>query len=279
MYEKNVLRLCVDVSMTLVYAALMTVSGTGLLFHELAGLGVALLFALHFGLNLRMLQRLKKNKAALHKSALFISDLALPAGLITTVGTGALISRAVFDSSLSNSLLLFQIHKVSAWICCGILAFHLVLHLRFVVGIAKNILKRLQDKGVTHTLASCAAGLLVIAVLFARVYTVIGQNSDAAQEALAGLTASTVTTDDSVASEDSAAESSSGTTTKKDDEQSQTQSGSDAAEEPSLNEYLGKLFCTGCHRHCCLLTPACGRGQQKAEQAQVEYAEEYSNGV
>ncbi len=45
----------------------------------------------------------------------------------------------------------------------------------------------------------------------------------------------------------------------------------------SLDEYLGKLYCNGCGRHCSLLTPQCNKGVKQAEQAEVEYNSTYSN--
>lgn len=39
----------------------------------------------------------------------------------------------------------------------------------------------------------------------------------------------------------------------------------------SLEEYLQGLFCNGCGRHCSLLSPQCGKGYKKAEQAKEEY--------
>jgi len=39
----------------------------------------------------------------------------------------------------------------------------------------------------------------------------------------------------------------------------------------SLDDYLKGLFCNGCGRHCSLLSPQCGKGERKAEQATAEY--------
>lgn len=44
----------------------------------------------------------------------------------------------------------------------------------------------------------------------------------------------------------------------------------------SLEDYLGSLFCSGCGRHCSLLTPRCGKGENQASQAAEEYYEIYN---
>ena len=46
-------------------------------------------------------------------------------------------------------------------------------------------------------------------------------------------------------------------------------------ETVSLDDYLGSLFCSGCGKHCSLLSPRCGRGQDQASQAAAEYYETY----
>lgn len=44
---------------------------------------------------------------------------------------------------------------------------------------------------------------------------------------------------------------------------------------PTLDEYLGKLFCNGCVKHCSLLSPRCGKGKKNAEQETAAYYSEY----
>ena len=44
---------------------------------------------------------------------------------------------------------------------------------------------------------------------------------------------------------------------------------------PSLEDFLSKLTCTGCGKHCSLLYPRCGRGNMQAQQAEEEYMQTY----
>lgn len=55
----------------------------------------------------------------------------------------------------------------------------------------------------------------------------------------------------------------------------------DSTEEPAptLEEFLGNMYCTGCGKHCSLLYPSlyprCGRGEMHAQQAENKYNEMY----
>ena len=40
---------------------------------------------------------------------------------------------------------------------------------------------------------------------------------------------------------------------------------------PSLVDYLSKLYCTGCGKHCPLSAPQCSLGEQQAEESATEY--------
>ena len=138
--------------------------------------------------------------------------------------------------------------------------------------------------------------LLVAGVLFSRVYTLFDQNVQQ-PEALSAATAvvgehhgrpgdatSSATPDDDDDDDDKSQPETtapdSGTSKKKEeDTQNQTQETGDDAEVPSLSDYLGKLFCTGCGKHCSLLSPGCGHGRQQAQQAETQYVQEYGDEV
>ncbi|MBR5931332.1 MAG: cytochrome b/b6 domain-containing protein [Lachnospiraceae bacterium] len=48
-----------------------------------------------------------------------------------------------------------------------------------------------------------------------------------------------------------------------------------AEDVPTLEDYLSKIICNGCSKHCPLLTPQCGKGRIKAQNATTQYYEEY----
>lgn len=45
--------------------------------------------------------------------------------------------------------------------------------------------------------------------------------------------------------------------------------------EMTLADFLGSMNCSGCGKHCSLLSPRCGKGESQAEQATYEYNEIY----
>ena len=69
---------------------------------------------------------------------------------------------------------------------------------------------------------------------------------------------------------------SSSKTTKKEETTSTQASDSDVA---TVEEYLGNLYCDGCHKHCSLLSPRCGVGENQAEEATNDYEAMYTNQV
>lgn len=45
-----------------------------------------------------------------------------------------------------------------------------------------------------------------------------------------------------------------------------------------LTLYLMLMFARGCHRHCPLISPRCGKGAEQAELAKEEYVQMYGEG-
>lgn len=75
-------------------------------------------------------------------------------------------------------------------------------------------------------------------------------------------------------SEDSAIQSNekdSSSTSSSGSENSTVSSSSASQDEESLEDYLSKLYCTACPKHCPLSNPQCGRGELQAQQAEQEY--------
>lgn len=59
------------------------------------------------------------------------------------------------------------------------------------------------------------------------------------------------------------------------DKNTQTNS-STVTDKPTIEEYLSKLFCTGCGRHCPLTNPACGKGMSRQTQEIQKYNQIYN---
>lgn len=63
--------------------------------------------------------------------------------------------------------------------------------------------------------------------------------------------------------------------TEKKQDETQIEEQTQAADIPSLEEYLGKLRCGGCGHNCSLANPRCMRGARKQSTAKSEYSEMY----
>jgi hypothetical protein len=43
----------------------------------------------------------------------------------------------------------------------------------------------------------------------------------------------------------------------------------------SMSDYLSNMFCTGCDKHCPLLSPKCDKGEVQLQAAKIKYQELY----
>lgn len=187
--NKNVWRLVLDLCMTALYAVLMFGPETGLLFHELAGLALGVLFALHLILNRRMFRALREKGARRGPagSLLLCCDVLLPLAMGGLLVTGVLISRTLF-SFAAGGRAASALHSVFAWAGAGVLGVHLALHLRFLAGVVRTLFRRLRDRSVVRGFASAAALLLAAAVIFGGAYKLLANSGADRTDTLSSAT-------------------------------------------------------------------------------------------
>ena len=127
-----------------------------------------------------------------------------------------------------------------------LLIVHVALHRRFVLGILK--------KGRTGArLKSFAVRVAAGVIASATVYTLVGAGSlfralPPAKDSAQAITAGVPGKGDKIGAPVTA--------------------GPAAA---ALDEFLGKLYCTGCHRRCPLTVPQCSIGVRQAEEQAAAY--------
>ncbi|MEA4832327.1 hypothetical protein SDC9_135013 [bioreactor metagenome] len=273
-YEKLIL----DAVMTVLYIILMFDFGTGALFHEVAGISIGILFALHIALNYQriksmLLSALKGKKAGLKQTVLLWSDIILTTGMLTTIFTGILIAKELFLIPGINILIVFTVHKLASYIGLGILTFHLLLHIKYIAAIlgAKSMRSDEAKKSLRGAAGSffkaAAAAVCIYGVVFisvrgkeADVYPVsaVSGETDVNQpdESATGGLQPVITEDNGNITESGS---------------SFVTGASGQNDVPTIEAYLSKLFCTGCSRRCPLTSPRCSTGMQKAEEAKQEY--------
>lgn len=264
MKRRTLFKLLTDGLMCLLYVLLMLpLSG---LVHELAGIFIGAVFILHILLNLPMFGALwrgaQKGALSAGRTALLVLDLLLPFVLAADLASGVAISSALFSFPVRSDFL-YTFHDVMAWAGAALLAAHLALHAKYIAGVLR--LARREKADLRTALARFGAMLGAAAVVLALVFSAAGRKISAAE----GQTQ----LQSSASGQTSQPAQTSG---KKEEETASSPAQTDVVEDaPTLSDYLSKLFCSGCGRHCPLSAPRCSRGQQKAESAQQEYYQLY----
>lgn len=288
-----IVKIFLDVVMTVLYTVLVFGFGTSLFFHEAAGLLIFILFAMHIILNFKWINNILRpggfKKANIKNRLLFITDLVLLLGSVFIILTGVAVSRELFGFGLNyDTSALDFIHNFISYICLGAIAFHMSLHLKYLTSSVKYIAKNITRAPVVKTAASFFAVAAIMAVIYYQVYPYGGEKLFlTAVEAVAVDNSEYDAQNSEIYTEDETAVQTTDGTQSIDTEQSdkkkteQTQadgSGNDSTSITlTLHDYLSDLFCTACHRHCSLLSPACARGVTKAEKAETEYYSEYES--
>lgn len=282
MGNRNIFKILLDVVMTVLFLYLMFGFGTSIIFHEIAGIGIGILFVIHVYLNYQPLKRLynmvKKRKSTLKNAILFWSDLAFGLGMIVVMVTGIMISRVIF--SFEGSLLLSQIHTIASYVCLGILVLHLGLHLKYVQGMSKYFFTHLENKQVQKAIGSFCVAAVVFGLFFSRVYAVYNHKNEFTIVSENKNSTSQGTGNDAIAigpepnDTDSTIEEG---TSNNETVESDTQEDVTVAETnaPTVEEYLGDLVCTACPRHCPLLTPRCMKGERQKQSEIAVYEQQY----
>ncbi|MDE7227689.1 MAG: DUF4405 domain-containing protein [Treponemataceae bacterium] len=157
-------KLFIDITMIIVYALLMFARSLGGFFHETVGLGMGILFLIHIVLNRSMVAGLftaVKTKQP-KKIVLLALDIALTICMPTVIITGVLIAKDLFviQSDIPWRLLC-NIHSVLSYVCLGIMALHILLHAKYLLGVLKKLPSSLAKKELMPVVFCCSAGVIV----------------------------------------------------------------------------------------------------------------------
>lgn len=299
--KRNVIvKVLLDVAMLALYLMLMFVRGFGALFHEVVGIGIGVLFVVHILLNLTMtkglIKSVKSGKAKADRVLLALSDLLLIVCMPIVIITGILIAKELFVMPFMIPWqALFTVHNVLSYVCLGLMALHLLLHGKYLVGIFKK-LPTLSGREAVAALGRFAAGAAEAAVLYVGVVAYkerteevppILDNSQNKISDTAPQYSVVVPSPSTAITQPIAAEQTDDVTAAITEKSEQVVTENNETEvitqpqptnPPSLEDYLSTLFCSGCHRHCSLISPRCGKGVEQAEQAKEEYVQMYGEG-
>ena len=260
---KTPIKIVLDLIMAVMYLLLLDAHGTGLVFHEIAGLSFLVLMMAHILLNWAWVKNVTKNlikrKSKSKPKLIYVLNMALLLGISTITITGILISKVIFPSgSTGDQFLLIATHKWVSYAWLGLFALHIALHRKYILVSMRNMSTHLKSYKLGKAILNLGAIALIIGVLYAQIMP------------RSPKTVTQSTTHSSISSRHSAV------TQSKDDQTSPTLEDTSAAGQTvSLADFLDDMFCTACGKHCSLLSLRCNKGLPQLESAKLTYQNLY----
>lgn len=306
MKTKSAVKILLDITMYLLFIFLVFGFEISPLFHEVAGIGIVAMYALHLFLNRQFISAAFKGKISNTKCKInFVLDSVLLIGIITITATGILISNSLFPNSLSiDYALLSGVHSIASYVCLGVMTLHVAAHAKYMLAGIKNMFKNINKPAVVRAYASFAACFVIATVIYMQFFGVdTYKQSDQVADIIASATRETSSSESSsepssskpetldmtgslysASSSESSSETSSSSEAsieESSEEESSSEETVSATPEPTqtpavtLSDFLGNMTCTACGKRCSLLSPRCGRGEQQAQVASQTYYDEY----
>lgn len=163
MRNKNLLKIIFDFVMLILLALMYDKSVLGMQFHEVGGLILFGLFALHLAYNHRWITQTAKRVFSKGYSAkqriMYILNILLVLVFLTVGITGILISKVVVQHSDKN-MAMSQLHYTAAALALVLIGVHVGLHWKFIIStLAKKIpLPVITQKAVSVLLITAIVG-------------------------------------------------------------------------------------------------------------------------
>ncbi|MEQ8235436.1 MAG: DUF4405 domain-containing protein [Syntrophomonadaceae bacterium] len=306
--HKTLSKLMLDIVLTALFVVLIYPRETGFSFHEVAGLASGALVIVHLLLNWSWVKNVSKNLLSPKlktKTKLFYLLNTVSAGmLLGIIITGILISKVVFPGVGSASASIVLWHKWLSYSCLGLFGLHLALHWNFFTQTVPRLFKSKALPAPGKLALNLCALVLTLGLVFSPlappltadvVQPTTNQQTSSSNEAIVetrpqptvdSLSASSTGSSPpapgnkrsrAVATTTTSVISSSSNTTSSSTSISSATSSSSTMAPITLTQYLGNLFCTGCSKHCSLLSPQCSIGVTQAATARQEYTAIYGS--
>ncbi len=276
MNRKLVVRLLLDAGMAGLMIVLMGPMITGLPWHEILGTSVLLLFIVHCALNawwFRSLGKMQKKRNFGTVIKLLMNGILLVNSLLLLVSS-MMISHTVFAFlNLSGGGIWTYLHRVSAYTEFILISIHLGLHWRIILNAFRSAL-RIHGKNpvLTGLGRICSLTLAVFGIWASVSRDIAGQyrlpkqtHGEATQSGQADSTTVTAKTQRQAAAVLDQKNVQQNMTAERSFSNIQIEAGE------TENDFLGRLTCTGCGKHCPLTSPSCGTGASQAQQAAAYY--------
>ena len=270
-------KLIMDGIMMILLLVLMNYDLTGGLIHEFLGIVILVGFIIHAAANRRyyaaMIKAIKRGEAGTRNKVAFAINIILPFLAILMLLSSVAVSRELLPgiSVMFRSEMWVPIHIICAVVLLICVFIHVCLHAKMI----SAFIGQYAESPALQKLKS--AGMRVMAFLFALlvIKSSFSNMTDAASLLPSGdPDQSEFDSDSNKQSNEMIIEDND--TGDQDGYVIEIEPEPEAEETVSLEDYLGSLFCSGCGRHCSLLSPRCGKGENQASQAAEEYYETYS---
>ena len=269
-------KLIMDGIMMILFLVLMNYDLTGGLIHELLGMVILACFIIHAVVNRRyytaVIKAINRGEAGTRNKIAFAINIILPFLAILMLLSSIAVSRELLPgiSVMFRSELWVPIHIICAVALLICVFIHVCLHAKMI----SAFIGQYVESPALQKLKS--AGMRAMAFLFALlvIKSSFSNMADAANLLPSG------DPDQSEFDSDSNRQSNEmiiedNDTSDQDGYVIEIEPEPEDEETVSLEDYLGSLFCSGCGRHCSLLSPRCGKGENQASQAAEEYYETY----
>ncbi|MHB8072256.1 DUF4405 domain-containing protein [Desulfosporosinus fructosivorans] len=168
MKNKTPIKIILDIIMTIMFLFLLDAPGTGLIFHEIAGLSILAFITIHILLNWSWVKTITKNlrKTKLKPKLMYGLNAALFLGISIITITGILISQLILPSgSQRNQFLLIAVHRWVSYACLGLFTLHIVLHRKYILVSMRNMLSKHEEYKLGKAITTLGATALIIGVL------------------------------------------------------------------------------------------------------------------
>lgn len=280
---KNYFKLFVDLVMGVLFVLLMNLSFTGLVFHEIVGTFIFVVFVTHIILNINWIKavgkRITSDKIKTREKVKFLLSVAIFLSVITMGVTGILISKCLFTSiTVNNSKIFYPIHKGAAMVSLSLLCVHIGVHLDYLIGAVKNIKNGIKEKTGKKAVLQFTLAIIILIALYMPISNYLENSSSNEIAVFDNSNKEQFNPKDeefkSQGEEFKQKQPKREKETIQDDDDNNNDNvitDESGTSDTSLQDYLSKLNCNGCGKHCPLSNPRCNKGVMQAEQATEEY--------
>ncbi len=265
----NKLKVPLDILMTILFFLLMKVSFVGIALHELIGISIFFLFIVHKMLNYKWIVGVCKNitniKVARKTKFMFVFDCLLLVLVSFNVISGILISQTILTKIIVNDISFWSdLHHFFAYSSLVLLSVHIGLHWQALMNMFVKLLGLNKENPIQIIVARIMVVFISILGLRAIINPEINNNFIApfvkhslpvAQTLHNSKNETYITNTNSIML---------------------LSTNSLVVDTPTLEEFLSKLFCSGCGRRCPLTNLQCTKGIKYKNEAIAQYESTYA---